>query len=278
MLVPSSSLLPVFSAVSAKKRWNGRMLIKCMSDSSSLFHFHSHSYPHSPRSPCLLPSNEFDCRQDTTLQTKRNEEERKKIHIKKNLRSCRKQQVQNCQYNANENDVFKLEKTKCLGHHVHINTDNIMSVSMMMMKKEARGRETRATKQKPISHRFNRFLNAFVYAGCCRCRRRRRRCRRLWPGLRVNAANIGNYQHSILHIIVKTSIKYQLPNKNEMNAKYGNALRTMKAGSINDNDDAAHWIYGRDTQRNARILIQNEAENAMAAIHLHFILRKKRKK
>ena len=75
-----------------------------------------------------------------------------------------------------------------------------------------------------------------------------------------------------MHIIVKTSIKYQLPNKNEMNAKYGNALYTIKAGSINDNDDDAHWIYVRDIQQNARILIQNEEENAMTAIHLHFIL------
>lgn len=33
------------------------------------------------------------------------------------------------------------------------------------------------------------------------------------PASKLNAANIENYQHSILHIIVKTSIKYQLPNK-----------------------------------------------------------------
>lgn len=137
------------------------------------------------------------------------------IHIKKNLRSCRKQQVRNCQYNANEYDVFKLEKKNSQTRHVHINTDNIMSVS-----KDGNEKRRRTSNEtKTNLHRFNRFLNAFVYAHRCRCRRHR--CRPFESNNKKNvarnAANIGNYQHSILHIIVKTSIKYQLPNKSRQN-------------------------------------------------------------
>lgn len=67
-------------------------------------------------------------------------------------------------------------------------------------------------------HRFNRFLNAIVYVVMLSTNgpnevASKRASERTNEKIKSNAANIGNYPHSILHIIVKTSIKYQLPNK-----------------------------------------------------------------
>lgn len=104
------------------------------------------------------------------------ESKSKKIILRKIFAHVVSNKFENCQYNANEYEVFKLEKKSALAHHVRINIDNIMWFRAFYVCARARARsraqwrekksgEVKKTKTKPNLHRFNRFLNAFVYNG-----------------------------------------------------------------------------------------------------------------
>lgn len=79
------------------------------------------------------------------------ESKSKKIILRKIFAHVVSNKFENCQYNANEYEVFKLEKKSALAHHVRINIDNIMWFRAFCVCARARARSRAQWREKKVA-------------------------------------------------------------------------------------------------------------------------------